>query len=484
MTANTTHRSRMTSPRSRRGLSIMEVLFSIGVLLIGILGLASVIPFGINQSSDAVNFDKSMAAVQNLVSETAARVESGTREGFVAPVTNSGTPKQAYVRIATTRQQLRAGVCVDPWFLAAAANRRPGGGADNWNGYNRAVFPCYDQAYNPLVAPSSDGVYNANGSANSGWFDDPTFSGTQVVGPRLARVAVAHDSFSYPLFGVPRQVPIAPTHSHHARDAIQASDPTLFLPDDDSRAPGRIFATAGGNLVRPFTEARLSAMSLVQSDPDDPSQVRINTVVMQRRVPVINPGAGDYVDTPTPAPGQARFDLRDYTFDADAAPYFTGEQLMYVSDVNSQASFSLGVGGTVDVVVHRFPTGPGVKPHEPPDFSRGQFILLMRNVYPPDQLATGLTRPKRVAFEWFKIREVLIAPGDNPAATVNDPVHGTNRTAWTARLELQGPAWIFDDNVRTTAGTIDFTTVPDNTFAVYMPEVVAVFDRTITVPLD
>lgn len=58
----------------RKGLSIMEVLFAIGVLMIGLLGIASILPVAARNANNALLADLSTAAIENQVSNAAARV--------------------------------------------------------------------------------------------------------------------------------------------------------------------------------------------------------------------------------------------------------------------------------------------------------------------------------------------------------------------------------------------------------------------------
>lgn len=482
------------SSAHRVGLSIMEVLFSIGVLLIGILGLASLIPVGANQSADAIRADKSVVILQNLVSQTVNQIEEATRSNFVSADFSSSAPRQSYSLVPSVRSVLNQGVCIDPWFLTAADNRRPPGTLDVRTGYDRTVFPCYDQGYNPLVAPSSSGVYTASGAYDSGWFDTPTPG--RALGPRLARLSPSPSGYTYALSGrsgVNLQTPIAPSFQSAASQASQAAEPLLFLPKDKSLMPGRQFFQDTNRLVRPFTSGKYSAFALAQLDQNDPSQLKITTAVVENRSLVINPGALDMdFSLPSPAIGESRFELRDYTFDANVSPYYLGEQLLYISSIDNPQAFKDGIGGVITVVSHRYPTVPGVIPHDPPVFKRNQFVLFIRNVYRPfesraAELGSANLRliPRQgVEYAWFRIRDVVSGPVDT---TITDPVHtNTTRDVWEAELEVRGTPWVFDDSARFSASSVVpyMPTVQDNTFAVFMPEVVSVFDRTVNVTFE
>lgn len=61
-------------PARRLGLSIMEVIFAIGVLLIGLLGIASILPVGANNANNALRADATTAAIENQISNAVGRL--------------------------------------------------------------------------------------------------------------------------------------------------------------------------------------------------------------------------------------------------------------------------------------------------------------------------------------------------------------------------------------------------------------------------
>ncbi len=58
----------------RLGLSIMEVIFAIGVLLIGLLGIASILPVAANNANNALRSDATAAAIENQISNAVGRL--------------------------------------------------------------------------------------------------------------------------------------------------------------------------------------------------------------------------------------------------------------------------------------------------------------------------------------------------------------------------------------------------------------------------
>ena len=52
-------------PSSRRGITLMEVLISIGILAVGLTSVVSLVPAGQSQAARAVILDRAAAAVAN-----------------------------------------------------------------------------------------------------------------------------------------------------------------------------------------------------------------------------------------------------------------------------------------------------------------------------------------------------------------------------------------------------------------------------------
>ncbi len=170
---------------------------------------------------------------------------------------------------------------------------------------------------------------------------------------------------------------------------------------------------------------------------------------------------------------------------APAGPYYEGEQLGYVTSADLP-SFASGLGGQVEIVFHRAALQVA------PKFKRGQYIMLMRHVFSPRDVVASppnFTSPERLRFEWYRIADVVGDPttdlrGKPAAATEVDPFYsGTSRDVWRITLDVRGPSWLFDDSSRISVGTYTYTPLTpwDATYAVWMPEVVGVHERTITV---
>lgn len=84
-----------------KGLSLMEVLFAIGVLMVGLLGIAAVLPVGSKNASSALRIDAATSAIENQVSNATARFQGPpaivdvpvpSQNGFGAPFSAAPPP--------------------------------------------------------------------------------------------------------------------------------------------------------------------------------------------------------------------------------------------------------------------------------------------------------------------------------------------------------------------------------------------------------
>ena len=173
--------------KSRNGVTLVEVIFAIGVVMIGLVGLISVLPIAGRRAQDAVGLSTANAvAVEafdrlesfNLLRRGAWIVESDggathstifSTDGLLDPVTS---------------------FCIDPLFVADSYGRLTEGNTPSGlyvpytslgtNGHRRVFFPYFKQEYNPLEDPSQPLV------AGNSW----ALWGAQVAAPRMVRVGL------------------------------------------------------------------------------------------------------------------------------------------------------------------------------------------------------------------------------------------------------------------------------------------------------
>ena len=138
--------------RSRDGITLLEVIFSVGVLLAGLVGLAAVLPVASNNARQTLDTNRITELAENQQELITGIItnQSGTHvQAFSTDADQFGT--NGLFNVVPT---LPPSFCYDPWFLTAAYPRRP---TDNppINSYDRTVFPCYDDHYGPDFSPSN-----------------------------------------------------------------------------------------------------------------------------------------------------------------------------------------------------------------------------------------------------------------------------------------------------------------------------------------
>ena len=412
----------------RLGLSLMEVIFAIGVLMIGLLGIASVLPVATSDAKGALELDESLAKVENQVAMARSRVPDG--DATVLVPNNRRNPANVYaptpLRLVVPGGNSDLGspysgnpnytgvVCIDPWFLAAADNRTQGSvPADDRNGYDRTYFPCYHPLYDPRGLPN-DLQSNTNMSL--------TFAQ-----PRFARVAIdSNNGFSQPV-------------NLNARETFRQRDGLpLFKPDDTTLPPGLLVRSTptptpthplARSIRQVSTTSRLSAITLLWPHVVNSHIYDVSVVVSESRNTLIDPGATN--------PSQ-RFNLLPYPStlaEGDQLNQRRAAEETYEDEILgivTYASLPLSAGGGE----FTFQFAGSIRPR----VERGDYMLLMRNQAPqtvPDTSAIPAGLDVIPQFGWVKIRDILVGPTLLPNAGVNGgPV-------FEATVSVTGTDWIF-----------------------------------------
>ncbi|MDV6033552.1 MAG: hypothetical protein F9B45_26370 [Phycisphaera sp. RhM] len=442
----------MNSPRSfRRGLSIMEVLFAIAVLTIGLLGVASILPVATNNAANALQMDRAIEEINNRVATDMARLEGSFTEVIVANNSlrefNSPTgsfnntnafnaPPAARFKSISTQEfgshisqydvrytvdtggptnqgRMPDAFCIDPWFLCATNNLRDD--TDNTNpnqrrnGYDRTVFPCYDPRYHCVAYSPSDPLsayIPLPGSAAS-----PTLWNL----PRFTRLALPFDGSSGLLSAA------------GARALTLRSDEfSLFSPKDSTRGPGLFVqrsANAAHSLTRNTVSSRFSSIVLMSRSKPGSNLFDAAVVTMKDRQVVTVPGAG-----PALAHQLTPYTATDPSI-VNAPPppenelLFPGEQIGYVSV--SDRPFVGGGGGEFKFRTSRFVL---------PDLDNNDWLMLMRREYITNP-ATGAVEPRGLKFAWYQVSDVTGEP-----TVITDP---NNVVCYETQVSVRGPDWMF-----------------------------------------
>ncbi|MGV3484440.1 MAG: type IV pilus modification PilV family protein [Planctomycetaceae bacterium] len=434
--------------RARRGLSIMEVLFAIGVLMVGLLGIAAVLPVGTKNAAGALRSDATTGAVENQIHNARTRLGTsltrvqlpmhsstvntagigpasglstgvspdsieryagkpfgstditnlityatarGTSSGYLGlNVDSTGTVlSDPFEPIAASRLIPRPSFCIDPAFLTAAPNIRTdagGVGTRPINGYDRTRFPCYDLNYNPLNSPGAQ----------------LTVAAGMAMTPRMYRVGLTSEFDAATPSNVTSQMLLS------ERDGLP-----LMRPKDKTRAPGLFIRRTSGT-VGPLDVQRsgnYSSMITIVPTGGIGRNYEVSVVVFESRqltTNVLNLDTDDinFVSRLTP------FTAGTWPNDGAAA-----EDRTYGDEVVGlvEASPGMIIGGVGQLTyIHSETCNPTIKP--------GHWVMLGRWIEPE-----GINR-----FSWYRVSDVITPPA-------HDAVAGVYRTS----IEVRGPDWLF-----------------------------------------
>ena len=366
---------------ARRGVSLLEVLFSIGVISIGLLGVIALYPLALGQIGTGIVADRSAREGQNAVELFSARGMG--RPDQLLWFMSTATP--AVVDTSTSGATLlpdglNSGLLIDPMFVAV--NRQTNGG-----GYDARLFPYYTRQAIPNPLPS--------GSPYATSFD-----------PRLRRVTLRSS--------------VAATTIMNAAQAellFRSDDDLSFdLPSDRNEPPSQIF---GANNARRQYEGTISWMATLvpQLDITDPSEPFVDSNSNGKwdsgETYTDTDGNGQF-DSGT-APGELYqlsivvFDRRDSNMTMDAQ----NERVVNVASFHNAGldggDVTLGASSSVEL-----------------ELKPGQWLMLMTTPHAKTSGAPGVS-----LFRWYRV----IDTEDEPRL-VTGSVY-----PWERDVVLQGPDW-------------------------------------------
>ena len=415
------------------GVTLVEVLFAIGVILVGLVGLASVLPIAGRRAQDSVDLNEASAFATATLDELTAQgtLQPNTLvtrlDRAIGGFSVGATPTLSNVPPLPNAFSAPPGVtswCVDPLFVSDGVSQKnqtnggyfvpfdPNGG----NGYRRILFPYYRAEHNPLTDPS--GTFNTG----TAW----------PLAPRMLRVGV----------GGPRGL----VSAREAESIAELPDGlAVTKPDDNSLNVD--FQTQGA--IDAGQVSGLGGSSLIGKRLRDGSLTWIATCNRLQGTSYINVAIVILRNR----------DRSFYTYPvgtgsaaATAEDNAIAERLAYVSSANG---FTGGAGGSVQIVAPA---------NTASDLTVNDWVMLSRNP------AGGWP-----VHRWYRVASV-----GQEAEEINfpDPVHGTDRPVWRHTLYLDGPDWSFGFS---TPGSADGT-VADNTYVTIVEDVVAVSEQTIRLP--
>lgn len=444
--------------RPRAGATVLEVMFSIFVAVVGLMGIASLIPLAARNAEQSNASNNAVTQGKIWLNDFVARgfndhdgmsvkgvgfnwlwrndsVNPNTLLAYSKLGPNGGLPTATGSDAGHTSQSVlrtwqQQSVCIDPVFMADSDvvlgfnsnNSRIGA-------YRSAVFPYYEDGYNPI----EDSAANAG---TNPWQDQP----------RMLRLSLG---------GGAGQIP-----AKMASDLFVSKDDLATIIDDsDNTIPAsRIFAAGG---TKSLTSGDYSWMATLSPEPSNfPTQVTndyvLSLVVMQRRdkqfIDLEPTGAG-VVSTNPPVAS-----------DEESKP--AGERYTWV--VPLSGNFTGGTGGRIRLISNAYGDD---------ELHVGDWIMLGKwyGINPTNALQ------RFSIFRWYRIIAMDEKPQTDFLSNVSpsgaDPYgNSAGLEVWSRDVVVEGPDWDF------TAGqTVGGNVVPTPTTGTVMGNVVTVIERRITV---
>lgn len=457
----------------RRGTTVLEVLFAIFVVIIGLLGISSIIPLAARNASDSNAHNNAQALGQQWFQSFFTRGLNDhnqfTRDGVgynwqwyrdyggtfsfenfeksysdptvrarvgIPAGLNQSPAASAMTSGAISRVWGHQAVCLDPTFFSEPdVKQRTTTASTRVLGYRMSVFPYFEDGYNPLTDPYSLPAVDP-------WQDQP----------RMLRATLG--------FGIGSQV-----SRKLVEDVFSSADDlaiTTYFRDpvtgeqikDDSIPAARLFQTDGSSISKGSPASEFSWLATVSAaEPraatpatalSTSNEYLISLVVMHRRdKQFIEPGV-------TPIPGSAE--------DKPA-----GERLVWVIPLSG--NFTGGTGGRVRLMANAATDDT---------LHIGDWIMLGKHylIDPSD------TTRRYAYFRWYRViaveqeTQVGLVSALSPSGT--DPYgNAAGQTVWSRDVVLEGPNFNFGSP--TAPGVVTPTT------GTLMSSVITVIERKISV---
>lgn len=405
---------------ARRAVTLIEVVFAIGVILIGLLGLLSILPLAGRRAQDAIDLNVGSVMGEQVLKDLQSRryLSSGRLKRL-----REDTSDLTLTNIATlTANPNLNSFCIDPLFASSSVAAAPNG-----NGYTRTWFPFFGLNHNPLLDPSTE---------SNSW---PTAQ------PRMTRVGI-YKTLPSNSTTPARDVFLG---TSEALAIIENSDDLLVSrPDDRTRN-----AT--------FQDSELTAIA--------------GLLPYSARIPK---GEFTWIATVNPMPGGVYASVsivvmkkreRDFTLpDAPAA----NDQANAVSERLTYVTYASGFRGGAGGTIHLVSAGNTV-----PEIQSGDWVMLSRNV---SGTAAGpvVHRWYRVV----AVNNEPERFTTDGSATLDDSnlgarIPGGGNQVWRHKLLLEGPDWSFNYQIAGVNRQYADNTFADNTYATVVSDVVSVTER-------
>jgi hypothetical protein len=424
------------------GVTLVEVLFAMVIVLVGLLGVAALIPLAGRQANDSYTITHASAEGQNWYRNLLFRnlkEPQPTQPWLVADDVTTGS----LVSVPTpSLLDANEAYCIDPLFWSGQPVSNTGGiglyDSTVTGAFRRAYFPYFTTNYSPFSLPISN---DTTRPVNVSW----------AFQPRMHRVTFP--SAAGGLLPIPAKV---------AESLFTTSDDLVVPKDEKDESLNGIlgyFNNAVGGIGQVASQRNLSWMAtLVPMEIDSatrPDSYTLSIIVFNRR--------------------NRRFEAPGSPIPYDAPPDDERTALVIVPAPtsgsalpNSNYSFSGGNGFSAGLIGAEY----GER-----KVGAGSWVMLSRQFTFP---GSGNVRH---IHKWFKVVAANAKVSTPPTAIQNgsggydDPFTGASIPAnnlWYQQVNLMGPDWIFQIPV-------SGTTPLEPTIATIVPDVVAVYERVIQV---
>lgn len=394
---------------NRAGLTLVEVVFAIGVILLGLVGLTAILPLAGHRAQDSLDFDTGTAISTAIVGEIQSR--DLLREPNVAaqrPIIRLDANR---IRQQTdpppsplpTTPPIVVPFCFDP-MLGAVPPASPG------NSYTPNVFPYYAENHNPFHDPAQAA------STGTALFADQ---------PRLQRVKLNPLFFAAGLTG-PQELEIA-------RTLVESVDDLPQLRASDRSIPSVLTGlTAVGSGVPFGASVPTGAYSwMITVDPDPTTNVALPSATASMSVVVFRSR-------------EVGNDFPDVTAAGDTTEPRANAVSERIALVVERTGFQGGAGGSVRLMSSSSTLSSLVS---------NDWIMLSRNT-------GGGSDQSLAVHRWYRVvnvdreAEMIESPADTtivnpnvvPAVSVTVPVAtlaGSGTNVWARDVLLDGPDWDF-----------------------------------------
>lgn len=400
----------------RTAITLLEVIFAIGVIMIGLLGLLSIMPLAGRRAQDAVTFSTGAELGDSISKEIEIRRWLGNgRLVDIFPTARSVVYNPILRQMQTGGSTVAVnGICIDPLYIASqpAIPARTA-----FSSYDNSLFPYYTVNHDPLLDPSDTNSDN--------W---PTTI------PRMRRVGVAGMSAE-----------LARTIMENVNDLV------VDQPNDRS-LPARLTGLAVGTTSygRRVPSGEFSWLATVVPTVN-PGFANLSVAILRKRVVD--------VDFPT-------------TVATAGSPYEAddngnNERVAYVTEASG---FSGGSGGTVHLVASNV-TSLKLAPND--------WIMLSKQVGVRDEhrwyrIVAIDAEPEILIPESDTFLEPSLVNLPSPSGVAR------TSEVWRRRITLDGPDWSFNfQDSSGTAITTGDASFADNTYATLVEGVVSVSEKVV-----